>query len=264
MPFLVASQNQKHVTMNESLSRLDVLVQLSVKSQVLLNRPANPVEGERYIIATGAMGDWVGLDGKLSYYQDATWLETNAKTGWLCWVEDEAKIYVFDGISWNEHMPKENVFSPDVMVCEEMGYGQDSTNPPVTGWNERYLNLLKINSLGAGVELEPASNRFKLPVGRYWVKIMAAAMRVGKHKVDLRNNNTANHLIQGSCEHSQHGATSSASLSRSTGEGKLIVSDASHYFSLMHHVELGGTDNWQFGSAGEGPSINCKVELWRL
>lgn len=264
MPYLAAAQNQKHITLNSSLSRLDILVQLSVASKMQTVKPVSPLEGDHYIIASGATGDWSGLDDKLALYQDGAWVEIQPKNGWCCWVDDEQKLYIFDGSAWLEYAAKLGFLRPDILICEEMAMGQDSTNAPVTGWNQRYLNLLKINSIGAGVELDQVQSRFKLPVGQYWVKIMSAAMRVGKHKTDLKNLDTAQHLILGSCEHSEEGASSEAALTRSTGEGELEVTDADHYFGLMHHVELGAADNWRFGHAGEGPSINCKIELWKL
>ncbi|MBL1419135.1 MAG: DUF2793 domain-containing protein [Alphaproteobacteria bacterium] len=264
LPFLAAAQNQKHITLNESLSRLDIVVQLSVLTKSLTVIPSSPAEGERYIIADAATADWSGLDGLLAVYQDGAWHNITAKNGWKCWVEDEQKLYVFNGSAWQEYAAKKSLLKPDVLICEEMAYAQDSTNPPSTGWNQRYLNLIKINNLGAGVVLDAPSSQFSLPVGTYWVKIMSAAMRVGKHKTDLKHIDSGMHLIEGSCEHSEFGASSTAALTRSIGEGELTVTDDEHNYALMHHVELGDVDNWRFGHGGEGPSINCKIELWKL
>lgn len=264
LPFLAAAQNQKHVTLNESLSRLDIVVQLSVLTKSLTVQPSSPVEGVRYIIADSATGEWGGLDDLLAVYQDGVWQNITARNGWKCWVEDEQKLYIFNDGIWLEYAAKKSLLKPDVLICEEMAYAQDSTNPPSTGWNQRYLNLVKINQLGVDVVLDAPSSQFRLPVGDYWVKIMSAAMRVGKHKTDLKHINSSLHLIEGSCEHSEFGASSTAALTRSTGQGELTVTDAAHNYALMHHVELGDVENWRFGHGGEGPSINCKIELWKL
>ncbi|HHN73529.1 MAG TPA: DUF2793 domain-containing protein, partial [Thermopetrobacter sp.] len=56
LPLLSAAQAQKHVTVNDALSRLDGLVQLSVKDRNLAAPPASPVDGDRYIVATGGSG----------------------------------------------------------------------------------------------------------------------------------------------------------------------------------------------------------------
>ena len=264
LPFLAAAQNQKHVTLNESLSRLDIVAQLSAIRKDLTVKPVSPVEGERYIIADAATGDWSGLDGMLAIFQDGAWQNISAKNGWQCWVEEGKKLYVYDGSIWLEYAAKQSILKPNVLICEEMAYGVDSTNAPSTGWNQRYLNLIKINNLGADVVLDAPFSQFRLPVGSYWVKIMSAAMRVGKHKTDLKHIDSGMHLIEGSCEHSEFGVSSSAALTRSLGEGQLTVTDAAHNYALMHHVEMGEVESWRFGSGGEGPSINCKIELWKL
>ena len=49
MPYIQPSQAQKHVTHNEALSLLDVIVQLAVESAVLATPPATAVEGDRYM-----------------------------------------------------------------------------------------------------------------------------------------------------------------------------------------------------------------------
>lgn len=51
LPLLAASQAQKHVTHNEALLALDALVHLSVASRGLVEPPAAPTEGERYLVA---------------------------------------------------------------------------------------------------------------------------------------------------------------------------------------------------------------------
>ncbi len=50
LPLLAAAQAQKHVTLNEALTRLDAVVQLSVRSRSIANPPASAGEGERWIV----------------------------------------------------------------------------------------------------------------------------------------------------------------------------------------------------------------------
>ncbi len=186
LPYLLAAQNQKHITMNESLSKLDIIVQLSAINDVELSQPSNPTEGDRYIIPLGATGEWSGQEYKIAHYQDGAWKLITAQNGWSCWLQSTQKLYVYNGTDWQIYMALKSILSPDVIICEEVVALQMSTNAPVTGWNQRYLNLIKQNNLGAAVVLEQNSSRFKLPIGSYWVKIMASAMRVGAHKVDLK------------------------------------------------------------------------------
>ena len=62
LPYLLASQAQKHVTHNEALRLLDGIVQLSVLDRHLTAPPASPDDGDRYIVASGATGSWYGWD----------------------------------------------------------------------------------------------------------------------------------------------------------------------------------------------------------
>lgn len=101
------SQAQKHVTHNEAIRALDALIQISVKSRTLANPPATQTEGARYLVATGATGEWSGEDGKLAAYQDSAWLFYTPLAGWIAWLEEEERQVVFNGLSW------EPVVAPD-------------------------------------------------------------------------------------------------------------------------------------------------------
>ena len=56
LPYILASQAQKHVTHNEAIRALDALVQISVKDRDLAAPPGAPAEGDRYIVAAAATG----------------------------------------------------------------------------------------------------------------------------------------------------------------------------------------------------------------
>jgi len=100
LPLLEAAQAQKHITHNEALQALDILVMPAVKDKDLQDPPPSPVEGDRYLIAAAATGDWSGKDGQLAAYQDGVWRFFVPGTGWSTWVEDEAAFYVYDGLAW--------------------------------------------------------------------------------------------------------------------------------------------------------------------
>ena len=48
LPYLAAGQMQKHVTLNEALTRLDALIQTAVVSRTVSDQPADPAEGARW------------------------------------------------------------------------------------------------------------------------------------------------------------------------------------------------------------------------
>jgi hypothetical protein len=57
---ILSAQAQKHVTHNDALRLLDGMVQIGVLSRVLTAPPGSPTAGDRYIVASGAVGLWAG------------------------------------------------------------------------------------------------------------------------------------------------------------------------------------------------------------
>ncbi|MFT6490484.1 MAG: hypothetical protein ACJAXQ_001266 [Parvibaculaceae bacterium] len=102
LPYVQASQAQKHVTVNEALQKLDALVQLSALSQTLSVPPVSPAEGARYIVAPAATGGWLGWEGSLAHWEEGAWMKYTPANGWQCWVEDEASLVTYIGGAWRE------------------------------------------------------------------------------------------------------------------------------------------------------------------
>ncbi len=102
LPYLAVGQAQKHVTVNESLRRLDALVQLSVVSAATAAQPASPADGAVYIIPAGKSGaDWSAFaDGSLAYYRDGAWEQVTPRHGWIAYVKDADQILRHDGAAW--------------------------------------------------------------------------------------------------------------------------------------------------------------------
>ena len=125
LPYILAAQAQKHVTHNEALRILDGLVQLSVLDRDLTEPPASPADGDRYIVASGATGDWAGWDLNVALWTDGAWLRLPPRTGWRAWVEDEGLLLVYDGAGWIGT-------TPDVlqnMALLGLGTTADASNP---------------------------------------------------------------------------------------------------------------------------------------
>jgi len=102
LPFIEAAQAQKHVTHNDGLRVLDAAVQLSVLDRDLTAPPGSPADGDRYIPASGATGDWSGKDLNIAAWQDGAWAFLAPREGWLCWVADEDVLLVWDGSQWTD------------------------------------------------------------------------------------------------------------------------------------------------------------------
>lgn len=56
--------------------------------------------GDAYIVAAGATGYWAGQDGRVAVVRQTGWIFLVPKAGWLVWVQDESKLYAYNGSSW--------------------------------------------------------------------------------------------------------------------------------------------------------------------
>ena len=102
LPYVVAAQAQKHIPINESLARLDALVQLAVESRALAAQPVSPVGGGVWILPAAATGAaWAGQSaGTLMRFEAGAWESLVPAEGVLAWVKDENQIVAFDGATW--------------------------------------------------------------------------------------------------------------------------------------------------------------------
>lgn len=100
LPYILAAQSQKHVTHNEALRALDVIVQLAVADKDLGAPPGSPTEGSRYIVAASPSGAWAGHTNHVAAWQDGAWAFYVPVAGWLAWVDDESESYLFSGGGW--------------------------------------------------------------------------------------------------------------------------------------------------------------------
>lgn len=100
LPYMDAAQAQKHVTHNEALRGLDVVVQLSVLDRNLATPPVSPADGDRYLVAASATDAWAGQDNNIAAWQDNAWAIHTPQEGWLCWVEDEQVLLIYKAGAW--------------------------------------------------------------------------------------------------------------------------------------------------------------------
>ena len=126
LPYLLASQAQKHVTFNELVNKIDALLMLSVLSMAKTAPPDTPAEGQRYIIAANATGDWAGNSGQIAVYQNLSWIYINPQKGFIVYVEDENKSYLYNG-TWGNL--SDTLTQNDSFTKIGIGTGADSVNP---------------------------------------------------------------------------------------------------------------------------------------
>ena len=93
------SQAQKHVTVNDALTRLDGLVNLRLV-QTGQTVPPAVVDGEAYGVGVAATGDWFGEDGNIAIATNGGWVFVTPKTGWRAWSEATAQFLTWTGTDW--------------------------------------------------------------------------------------------------------------------------------------------------------------------
>ena len=103
LPYLAPAQAQKHVTVNESLSTLDRVVQLSVISATTAAEPASPGDGDVYILPAGKTGaTWGAMtDLALAHYLDGAWAQITPREGWRAWVKDTNTLVRRTASGWS-------------------------------------------------------------------------------------------------------------------------------------------------------------------
>ncbi len=105
LPYLQPAQAQKHVTHNEALRMLDASVQLSVPGPGESAPPADPQEGQRLLVGSGATGDWEGQDNAVAVFTDGAWQFFVPAVGWTAWLREAGTWAAFDGSGWEEMAP---------------------------------------------------------------------------------------------------------------------------------------------------------------
>ena len=102
LPYLAAGQMQKHVTLNEALTRLDAVVQTAVVSRTQAAQPSDPPDGALYILPAGATGEaWSGWpEGSLVRAEAGGWSVVEAADGMIAVILDAGQVVVRHDAAW--------------------------------------------------------------------------------------------------------------------------------------------------------------------
>ncbi|MGV3578933.1 DUF2793 domain-containing protein [Brevundimonas sp.] len=104
LPYLAAGQLQKHVTLNQALTRLDALAQTAVVSRSVAAQPADPDDGALYILPASPTGAvWSGWsEGDLARAELGGWTRVPTPEGTLAVVLDEDSLIVRGEDGWSD------------------------------------------------------------------------------------------------------------------------------------------------------------------
>lgn len=85
--------------MDSNLKKLGAIVHLSCIS-ILNTPPGSPTNGDRYIVGSSPTGDWAAKANQVAVRVAGAWEYYAPATGWLCYNQDNDKLYAFDA-AWN-------------------------------------------------------------------------------------------------------------------------------------------------------------------
>ncbi len=102
-PLLAAAQAQKHVTHNEALYQFDAFLCARFIDRTLTAPPGSPADGDTYLVAATATGDWAGQDGKIAYSADGSWRFYAPFAGLVAFVSDENKLILYTASAWVDY-----------------------------------------------------------------------------------------------------------------------------------------------------------------
>lgn len=96
LPLLFAGQSQKEFYVNEAHALADALLHATCEGETA-NPPAAPTEGQAWLVAGGATGDWTGQDGKLAARQSGNWLFVTPSDGMRLFDGSTGQILLYRG-----------------------------------------------------------------------------------------------------------------------------------------------------------------------
>lgn len=100
LPFLFPGQAQKELFHNEALSRIDLALQPAVEGAPTASVPAEPLEGQCWIVGIGAGGAWAGKSGQLAGWSEGGWRFLTPVPGFSVWNKAAGVPLVWDGAAW--------------------------------------------------------------------------------------------------------------------------------------------------------------------
>lgn len=181
LPLLSGNQAQKSVTVNEALSILDAVAQLRIVSATLTIPPLVAIDGDAYLVPSGATGDWFGEDGNLAIYSNGGWRFVSPKVGWNAFNIETGTSQLFDGTDW---LPSTLAATPSGTATEyeiveldfDFSAGSSFTTPAIIPTNAQVVGVtgrvtqqitgsLSDWSLGVDGALDPSPNRYSTGVG---------------------------------------------------------------------------------------------------
>ena len=124
LDYMTEGEQTPWVTFNDALNLLDVLAgRIRIIDRDLTAPPGSPSEGDAYIPAATATGDWSGDEGTIQVYWNS-WITITPKVGMVAFVSDEgdAPLY-YDGLNWVSIAPRSVESGITAATTQSQGQG---------------------------------------------------------------------------------------------------------------------------------------------
>lgn len=102
LPLLAVAQARKEVTHNEALILLDALVHAAVVAGPLADPPADPAEGQCWIVGLAPAGVWTGQATAIALWTAGGWRFAAPREGMQVTRLSDGSRLRFDGSLWAE------------------------------------------------------------------------------------------------------------------------------------------------------------------
>ena len=74
--------------------------------------PGSPTYGDKYLVATGAVGDWAGHDGEIALWNVSVWNYTSPVVGYTIYNSSIPGVFMYNGSAWVSAAGLEDIRNP--------------------------------------------------------------------------------------------------------------------------------------------------------
>jgi len=153
LPLIQAAQAQKHVTHNEAIELLDMIVQLTVQAFDATLPPGQAGEGQAWVLGAQPTGVWASQGGQIASWRGGGWIFAAPQIGWQAWGVAQGALRVYTGNGWQD-------VAPETVLQNLSGVGVNTTSDAVNKLavaadatlltHDGAGHQLKLNKAGAG------------------------------------------------------------------------------------------------------------------
>lgn len=127
LPYIQGAQAQKHVTHNEALELIDMVVQLTFEALEATIPPGSAAEGQAWAVGAAPTGAWSSHAGDIAAWRGGGWLFATPQIGWRAWDKTTGALHAYDGTGW---VVSGGGAAPDLQNLDGLGVNaaSDTTN----------------------------------------------------------------------------------------------------------------------------------------